>query len=117
MQNWKKELIDLNVDVNGSIECFSGREDRYVKYLKRFGEDTNFEDMKNAVERGDVQAAFDACHTLKGLTGNLGFDGITDTVCEACEILRAGSLKGVKEKIETVNDNYFNIINVIKTLL
>ena len=117
MQNWKKELIDLNVDLYGSIERFSGREDRYVKYLKRFGEDTNFEDMKNAVERGDVQAAFDACHTLKGLTGNLGFDGITDTVCEACEILRAGSLKGVKEKIETVNDNYFNIINVIKTLL
>lgn len=117
MQDWKKELIDLNVDVNGSIERFSGREDRYVKYLKRFGEDTNFEDMKNAVERGNVQAAFDACHTLKGLTGNLGFDGITDTVCEACEILRAGSLKGVKEKIETVIDNYFNIINVIKTLL
>lgn len=117
MQDWKKELIDLNVDVNGSIERFSGREDRYVKYLKRFGEDTNFEDMKNAVERGDVQAAFDACHTLKGLTGNLGFDGITDTACEVCEILRAGSLKGVIEKIETVIDNYFNIINVIKTLL
>lgn len=117
MEDWKKELIKLNVDVNGSIERFSGREDRYVKYLKRFGEDTNFKDMEEAVENGDVQAAFDACHTLKGLTGNLGFDGITDTVCEVCEILRAGSLDGVKEKIETVNDNYFNIINVIKTLL
>lgn len=41
MQDWKKELMDFNVDVNGSIERFSGREDRYVKYLKRFGEDTN----------------------------------------------------------------------------
>ena len=108
MQDWKKELMDFNVDVNGSIERFSGREDRYIKYLKRFGEDTNFEDMKYAIEKGDVQAAFGACHTLKGLTG---------TVCEVCEILRAGSLEGVKEKIETVNDNYFNIINVIKTLL
>ena len=117
MQDWKKELMDFNVDVNGSIERFSGREDRYIKYLKRFGEDTNFEDMKYAVEKGDVQAAFGACHTLKRLTGNLGFDGLTDTVCEVCEMLRAGSLEGVKEKIETVNDNYFNIINVIKTLL
>ena len=73
MQDWKKELMNFNVDVNGSIERFSGREDRYVKYLKRFGDDTNFEDMKYAVEKGDVQAAFGACHTLKGLSARLHY--------------------------------------------
>ena len=33
---WKVELKCANVDVDGAIERFSNKEERYIKYLKLF---------------------------------------------------------------------------------
>lgn len=117
MSEWKAELISIGVDVEGSIARFSNKEERYIKYLKLFSEDTSFSELLDSLSEGDVETAFDHCHTLKGLVNNLGFDNMIPAVGEACEVLRSGKMDGVMTLLDGVTDNYNDIINIINNLL
>lgn len=117
MSDWKEELRNINVDVDGAIERFSGKEERYIKYLKLFSEDTSFSELLDSLSEGDVSESFDKCHTLKGLVNNLGFKGMIPDINEACDILRVGSMDGVVPLLDGVTDNYNDIINIINNLL
>ncbi len=112
--DWKDKLKDADVDVDGAILRFSNKEDRYVKYLKLFKCDTSFLDLKQAVGLGDSMSAFESCHTLKGIVGNLGFNKMYKVVYNACESLRKGKLDGVDEMIDEISENYAQIIKVIE---
>lgn len=117
MSEWKDELRKAGVDVDGSIARFSSKEERYIKYLKLFGEDTSFSELLDALTSGDVEEAFEKCHMLKGLVNNLGFACMISDVNEACEILRAGDMEGVLPLLDGVTDSYNDIINIINNLL
>lgn len=41
-----------------------------------------------AIENQEWRAAFEAAHTLKGVTGNMGLDPLYDAVCNIVEPLR-----------------------------
>lgn len=117
MGDWKEELRKIGVDVDATIIRFSGKEERYIKYLKLFNEDTSFSELVDAITEGNVSEAFEKCHMLKGLVNNFGFSEMIPAVNEACETLRAGSLDGVLPLLDSVTDNYNDIINVINSLL
>ena len=113
MNEWKLRLIQADVDVEDAIKRFVNKEDRYIKYLKMFGSGSDIHNFLVALDREDVAAAFDICHTLKGVAGNLGFSIIYQYSSEACEILRAGSMEGVRELVEAMKPNYDEIIMII----
>lgn len=117
MSDWKEELRNAGVDVDGTIARFSNKEERYIKYLKLFSEDTCFSELIDALTEGDASEAFEKCHMLKGLVNNLGFTRMIPDINEACEILRAGSMEGVMPLLDGVTDNYNDIINIINSLL
>lgn len=111
--DWKEELKNAEVDVDGAIARFSQKEERYIKYLKLFREDNSYEKMSSALEQNDCAAAFESCHTLKGIVGNLGFNKMFAIVYDACEVLRKGELEGVQDMVVDISDNYTEIICVI----
>ena len=51
--------------------------------------ETNFDRLSEAVDAGDLDAAFEAAHALKGVLGNLSLTPAYDKVCEITELLRA----------------------------
>lgn len=113
MNEWKIRLIQADVDVEDAIRRFVNKEDRYIKYLKMFGSGSDLHNFLVALDREDVAAAFDICHTLKGVAGNLGFARVYQYSAEACEILRAGSMEGVRELVEAMKPNYDEIVEII----
>lgn len=115
--DWKSELRNANVDVDGSIQRFSNKEERYVKYLKLFKNNSGFNNLLIALENGDCNAAFESCHSLKGVIGNLGFTSMFPNIYSACEILRNGSMEGVSELIDEIKGNYKDIIRIIDKYL
>lgn len=117
MYDWKEELIRLNVEVEASIKRFAGKEERYIKYLRLFGEDRSFEKLIDALEASEISEAFERCHTLKGLVSNLGFSTMMPAIYEATEILRRGETEGVIALLDSISDNYYGILNVINSLL
>ncbi len=117
MSDWKDELRHADVDVDGAIARFANKEERYIKYLKLFAQDDNFARLQSAIEKKECCAAFESCHALKGVVGNLGFRLIFTNVYDACEILRNGRMEHVGELIDEVTDNYNIIVNIIRKYL
>ncbi len=115
--DWKCELRSANVDVDGAIERFSNKEERYVKYLKLFKNNSSFNNLLIALENGDCNGAFENCHSLKGVIGNLGFTSMFPNIYSACEILRSGSMEGVPELIDEITGNYNDIVGIIDKYL
>ena len=64
------------------------------KFAVKFPEDKSFAELTKALEQGDVETAFRAAHTIKGLCLTLGFSHLTAPASELTELLRAGRLDG-----------------------
>ena len=84
----KEGLISQGVDYNTALERFMGKDDLYER--------------------------FKCAHTLKGLSGNLGFDNLLEEDVRIVEILRSGSLDGVEELYEILREKYQKLCDTIK---
>lgn len=113
----QKVCVDLQSE-GVNMECvmgrFMGNEALYIKFLKRFMEDESFQTMQEQFKKGNLEEAFKAAHTLKGLTANLGLDGIMVSVVPITEKLRAGSEDGVKELMEQVAREYEVVFGILQ---
>ena len=61
----------------------------YLRLVRMIPGDPNFQKLYDAVADGDLSAAFDAAHALKGSTGNLALTPIYGPIVEITELLRA----------------------------
>ena len=111
-------LKDFYTVTGGDYESTLARlitEVRIKKFVHRFKDDPSYHELCCALEKGDVQAAFIAAHTLKGVSQNLGFDSLYHSSSAVTEILRAGSLD-VGSLMEELSAKYKSIINALATL-
>ena len=88
----KEGLISQGVDYNTALERFMGKDDLYERFLVKFLDDENFSKLGENIKAGNIGEAFKCAHTLKGLSGNLGFDNLLEEDVRIVEILRSGSL-------------------------
>lgn len=82
-----------------------GNEAFYFKLIGKVIDDKNFQALEDAVAAKDLDAAFDAAHSLKGVLGNLALTPVYEPVFEITELLRerkdidySGYLKTISEK-------------------
>ena len=85
----KEKLVEIGVDYNEVINRFMGKEDFYLRMLKKFLNDKNYEGLKHAVEQKNWPEAFTYAHTVKGLCGNLGLGGILEYIVPLTEEVRS----------------------------
>ena len=71
----------------GLGRCF-GNEALYLKLVGTIPGEARFDQLKEAAAGGDLAAAFEAAHALKGVLGNLSLDPRYRPVCEITELLR-----------------------------
>ncbi|WP_040197125.1 Hpt domain-containing protein [Candidatus Soleaferrea massiliensis] len=67
-----------------------GSDERIIKYLKILQRDTNFSSLCKAIDQNDLETAFCAAHTLKGIALNLSLTSLADSTKELTEMLRSG---------------------------
>ena len=84
-------LKQFGVDTSDGLSRCLGNEDFYFKLIRKVLEDKNFDVLEKAIESKDLDSAFDAAHSLKGVLGNLAIKPIYDPVNEMTELLRARS--------------------------
>ena len=61
----------------------------YLKMIEKAMQDPSCENLKLAVESGDLARGFEIAHALKGVTGNLALTPIDTPVREITELLRS----------------------------
>ena len=71
----------------GLARCMNN-EAFYLRMVGMMANDRHAEDLENAVAGGDLKAAFEAAHALKGTLANLALTPALDAVTEIVEPLR-----------------------------
>ena len=87
MMDAKEFLAACGGDYEGTMRRLMGNEMLFYRLLPKVF-DENFQNLEDALTLGDLDAAFDAAHTLKGVSGNLGLTSLYNAVCEIVEPLR-----------------------------
>lgn len=76
------------------------------KYLNRFLDDPSYGNLKEAWEKGRIQDAFLAAHTLKGTAANLGLDQLAQAASDLTEELRQAVVLPSEDGMKKVTDAY-----------
>lgn len=117
----KSMLENAGIDVDTALRRMMNNEALLIKFLKKFGEDDSYKNLKAAMVTGDRRAAFIAAHTLKGVAGNLGLDGVMNAVMPIVESLRNSEEDifdpcVLKADMESVTDNYTKAMTAIEQI-
>lgn len=80
------------------------------KFALKFREDTSFQELETALNEKQVDLAFRAAHTLKGVCMNLGFDHLYKPSFEITESLRASNLDLALQQFAAVKEQYSKTI-------
>ena len=72
----------------GMARCLN-REDFYLRLVRMAASDSNFEALREAIDAGNLDKAFEAAHALKGVTANLALTPLYEPIADITEHLRA----------------------------
>ena len=82
-------LNELGADTATGIARCVNNEEFYLKMVAMALQDGNFDLLKEAIADGNLDAAFERAHALKGVMGNVGLTTLFEPIAEMTEELRA----------------------------
>lgn len=97
-------LKQLGCDTDDGLSRCMGNEAFYFKLIGKVLEDKNFQALEDAVAAKDLDKAFDAAHSLKGVLGNLALTPIYQPVYEITELLRERKDMDYSGYLKTISD-------------
>lgn len=83
------------------------------KFVLKFASDGSYRLLKDSLAEGNVEEAFRAAHTIKGMCQNLSFTRLAKSSSALTEALRAGDLEGAKELVPAVDEDYALTVRAI----
>lgn len=90
MSEFQERFDTYGGDYTTTMARFMGNEAMYLRFLDMLFQDENLQQLGTALEAGDMESAFAAAHTLKGVVGNMGLTPLYQAVCAVVEPIRAG---------------------------
>jgi HPt (histidine-containing phosphotransfer) domain-containing protein len=82
-------LKEYGADVNVGLSRCMGNEALYLRLVSTIPAEEHFGKLKDSIEAGDLAAAFENAHALKGVTGNLSLTPLYTPLVTITELLRA----------------------------
>lgn len=82
-------LRGFGADVQSGLDRCMGKEDFYLKMVNMGLSDQRFERLGTVLQEKNLDEAFELCHALKGVIGNLALTPMYDVISEMTEKLRA----------------------------
>ena len=95
-------LKELGANTDEGLKRCLNNEDFYLRLVKMSIEDKTFLELKDALERNDLDAAFERAHALKGVLGNVSLTNILEPVKEITEDLRSRTEKDYTDQMNTI---------------
>lgn len=110
-------LADYGCDTSTALERFLGKEDLYIKFIRKFLDDKNFDELKGFIETSDFENALKSVHTLKGVSGNLGFSPLYDITSDMVTKFRAQQADEAVAEYPQFEQIYTDIVGIINNNL
>lgn len=106
----------MGANFENVLSRLGGSEDLVKRFALKFLNDTSYQNLEQQLQNKDVEEAFRAAHTLKGVCLNLGFDNLFTVSSDLTEKLRAKELDGADELFEKVKEQYQITVEALKEL-
>ena len=110
-------LREFYKDVNGDYDYMMARlprEASVIKFLRKFSDNTEFNELKEAWENKNYTRIFELSHDLKGIAANLSMPVFQNLMSEICEETRNGNPdEKLSGYILTADEEYKHIIKAI----
>jgi len=100
-----EDLIRYGANTREGLQRCMNNESFYLRLVKMIPGDANFSKLFDAVAVGDLNAAFEAAHALKGSTGNLSLTPLYAPLGEVTELLRARTVMDYSAYMEVIRQN------------
>lgn len=107
-------LKQFGADVDDGLSRCMGNEAFYFKLIGKVVEDKSFRALEDAVAAKDLDAAFDAAHSLKGVLGNLALTPVYEPVFEITELLRERKDIDYSEYLKTISEKRSELVALIE---
>ena len=109
-------LVKIGVDIEAVLDTFCDDEETYLVCLQKFVKDANYDNLIKAIEEGNPTKAFEAAHSLKGVTGNLGFTELYEQFVVITEVFRAGKIDYDPDNLSEIKRLYKIVTETIESL-
>ncbi|MBR6114875.1 MAG: Hpt domain-containing protein [Oscillospiraceae bacterium] len=74
----------------------------YLRLVNMALDDEGYDKLVSAIDHGDLKAAFEVAHSLKGSLGNLALTPIYAPIAELTESLRGGQETGCRALLDQI---------------
>lgn len=91
-------------------------DERVVKFAKMFTKDESFHTLVHMMQEGNVDEAFRAAHTMKGVCQNMAFTKLFESSHAITEALRAKNMEEAKTLLTQVTEDYNRVMDGIAKL-
>lgn len=88
MKDFQEIFEAYGADYHTTMKRFLGNKAMYLRVLALLPQDKSLENLRKCLEDGNLHSAFEAAHTLKGVSGNLGLTPLYEATCAIVEPLR-----------------------------
>ena len=111
----RKALKSVGVNIDEARERFMDNDLFMDKCFKMFIQDKNFIKLKEGVLNNNIEEAFIAAHTLKGVCGELSIYKLGGIVCQMSYMLKGGDIKSASEIMPEALYEYEMLSKVFNT--
>ena len=113
-QERRAELTAAGIDVEAALERMMGSETLLERLLGKFPEDASYAALGAALDRGDMDQAVAAAHTLKGICGNLSLTALFSLFTRQVAALRRGDLEEAQTLMAQISPAYTAAVAAIR---
>ncbi|MDO4539805.1 MAG: Hpt domain-containing protein [Syntrophomonadaceae bacterium] len=110
-----KQMSEAGIDGENALKRFSGNMAIFKKILLKFPNDKSYDALQKALDARNYEEAERACHTLKGVAGNMGMTALFELCAELHTALHNGNQE-VDALFQPMQRAYREILDFIDTL-
>lgn len=108
------DIRELGVNVEEGLERFMNNEPLYERMLKKLPSVLEASCVMPCFESGDLEAAYNNAHTIKGVVGNLSVDPLYNGYSGIAKLLREGQGDEARALLEKTLELERPIVECIK---
>lgn len=109
------DLKAYGADTEKGLDRCMHNENLYLRLVKMISADPNFGKIGESIDKGDLAAAFEAAHAIKGSAGNLALTPIFDPICEITELLRARTKTDYTALLNTIHEKREELLHICES--
>lgn len=110
------EMLKVGMNVPEMVEHFMDNEEMFLKYLYKFFESANSVvlELTSDAEKEDYQNMLFTAHSLKGLAGNIGLNGVFLPAKKIVDDIRAGDLSECGSDFQKLQKMYYQAAEIVR---